>query len=327
MSLRNFLYSAKLINSYTPPLFTVSVGNISWGGTGKTPFCHWLLNIAQARGKKTLLLSRGYKGKPPHYPYIVDKNSPVEFSGDEPLMLKLLNKDTHILIDPKRERAIEAGWRLYKPDIAILDDGFQYLRLKRHLDILIFSANDLISNWNKIIPYGTWREDKLSIYRSDVILINTTGFNSDDILHYIEKYILPFKKATYTFKNYIKSIVCANDFKTSVQLPNSDYILLAGIGNPNKVFTSACEFIKNPPKKFLTYPDHYKYSKKDWDKIEFEAKKNNSIIITTLKDAVKLRKFSKEFYALDVGIKFVDMFNTKKDIQQIFFDAYEGYKK
>ncbi len=327
MSLRNILYIKKIITSHNPPLFTVSVGNISWGGTGKTPVCHWLLELAHSLKKKTMLLSRGYKGKPPHYPYITDENSQAQFSGDEPLMLKLLCKDTHVIVDPKRERAIEFGWRLFKPDIAILDDGFQYLKLKRHLNILIFSANDLIYNWNKIIPYGTWREDKSAINRSDVILVNTTGHSNNDVLKYIEKYILPFKKPIYTFRTYIKSIVSITDFKKDINLPNKNYLLVVGIANPKKVYVSICEFLGTPPKIFLTYPDHYNYKQNDWDKIEYQAQKNNCIILTTLKDAVKLKKFSQNFFALNVKIDFIDKFNTTKDLEEVFIEAYEKYKK
>ena len=327
ISLRNFLYNSNQIPIFTPPLFTISVGNISWGGTGKTPLCEWMLKWSHKQGLSPMLLTRGYRGTPPSYPYVVTLNSHPSYSGDEPLMLYKSCPFAKIIVDPKRERGIYFGWKNFKPDIAILDDGFQYRKLKRHLDILVFSITDLTKNWNKLIPAGSWREPKSSIHRAQLILINSTAHLLKDIIPIVKKRIMPYKKPVYIFHTEIKEIIPADTTTPRLKDIPDRYILVSGIGEPKKAFDSALRFTGKAPMEFLPYPDHYKYKKKDWEKIYHLAKKRKCIILCTPKDAVKLQEFSKgNLYTFKLQLHFDAKLNTSYELDTILRKSFFEYK-
>ena len=135
------------------------MGNISWGGTGKTPVVGWLLGWAAQKKLKAVVLSRGYKGKPPALPFLVEAcGSPLE-SGDEPLMLAKLFPGASVLVDPVRSRAVRFAEKTLSPGLFVLDDGFQHLGVSRDLNILLLTPDDLGAGWNRVIPGGTWREN------------------------------------------------------------------------------------------------------------------------------------------------------------------------
>ncbi len=325
VSLRNYLYNSNKLPKITPPIFTISVGNISWGGTGKTPVCEYLLNLAHKNRLKPLLLSRGYRGKPPFYPYVVEDSTPVSFSGDEPLMLKNLCPFSVVIVDPKRERGMYFAWNKFKPDIGILDDGFQYKKLKKHVNILLFSHDDLDRGWNKLIPYGTWREDENSITHADILMINITGKDINKIKPMVTYRLQKYNKPIFFFNTKAISIVSIDKEEEINRLPDR-YILVTGIGNPDKAYYSVKKLLKQEPIKFFRYKDHYNYKKKDWIYIYDFARKNRACIITTPKDAVKLRKFSLSLYVLKIKTEIISALNTHLSFDDFILQAFFKYK-
>ncbi|GAB6887403.1 hypothetical protein JCM13304A_09010 [Desulfothermus okinawensis JCM 13304] len=242
-------------------------------------------------------------------------------------MLKKLCPFANIIVDPIRERGIFFAWKKFKPDIAILDDGFQYIKLKRHLNVILFSIEDLTKNWNKIIPYGTWRERANSIYRADILMVNITGQEKDKIIKFSQKKLEHFKKPIFFFETKITSITDIEYFKNNKKEIPTRYILFAGIGNPDKVYKSANDYIGFPPIKFIKYPDHYKYTKKDIFFLKTLAKKYKSSLITTQKDAVKLTKFSdREIYALKLKTEIYPGPYTEKSFEETVTESFFKYK-
>ena len=327
MSVRNKYYASNLISQITPPVFTICVGNISWGGTGKTPICEYLLNFFHKKNISPVLISRGYKGKPPRYPFFVKESDPVYFTGDEPLMLKRLCPFADVVVDPKRERGLFFAWKKFKPHVAILDDGFQYVKLKRHLDIVLFTKDDLTKNWNRVIPYGSWREGENSITRANVLMVNTTGQKKQEIECLANKKLMGYNKPIFLFNTKIRSI---SDVKNPNCIPDKipkRYILVVGIGNPEKVYKSAKDYFGTLPIKFIKYPDHHRYTKKDISFLHNLAQKYRAAIITTQKDAVKLSGHTDfKIFALNLDVEIHPELHTKKSFEKIIEESFLKYK-
>lgn len=327
MSVRYKYYTSNLISQVSPPMFTISIGNINWGGTGKTPLCEYLLKFFHQLNLVPTLITRGYKGRPPKYPFFVKKTDPVCFTGDEPLMLKRLCPFANIVVDPKRERGIFAAWKKLKPDIAILDDGFQYIKLKRHLDIILFTIDDLTRYWNKVIPYGSWREGEKSINRANVLMVNITGQKREEVEEIVKKRLGTYKKPIFLFKTKISSLTDAKNLNFIYKKILKRYILIVGIGNSDKVYRTTKEFMNKLPIKFIKYPDHYKYTKKDICFLEKLALKYKADIITTQKDAVKLMELTDfKIYALNLKIHIYPELYTKKTFEKIINESFLKYK-
>ncbi len=179
MSLRGRAYEASFLDSYSSRIPCVSVGNIGWGGSGKTPLVGWLLSWAASEGLGAAVLSRGYGGTPPSLPWLVRPGDPAANTGDEPLLLALQHPEAQVWVDPLRTRAVKhiendlepnVTSNFQVPDLLIMDDGFQHLALKRDLDLLLLRPEDLAQGWNMVIPAGSWREGKQALERASVFL-------------------------------------------------------------------------------------------------------------------------------------------------------------
>ncbi len=272
----------------------ISVGNISWGGTGKTPLCLWLLTFCHQKGLLPLLLSRGYKGSALSYPLVVSPGISPYVCGDEPYLLQQEAPYAKIVVDPRRERGLKWAWRAFKPDIIILDDGFQYRRLDRDLDLVLLSTQDLSLHWNKLIPVGTWREDHTALKRAHCFLINYTGQeNTEKLEELIEERLFSFQVPIFTFRVIAKEVVEIHSQRRSYP-SQRPYILVAGIGNPEKVKKTALDLFGYPPARFITFPDHHRYSPADWRSISGIARSLRAEIVCTPKDAVKLRTLTSD---------------------------------
>lgn len=179
MLLRGRFYSSGFLNSYSSRIPCVSVGNIGWGGSGKTPVVGWLLDWAAREGLRAAVLSRGYGGTPPSFPWLVRAGNQAADTGDEPLLLALQHPEAQVWVDPLRVRAVKnlenvsgagAAAVCPAPDFLVMDDGFQHLALKRGLDLLLFRPEDLGQGWNMAIPAGSWREGRQALKRASAFL-------------------------------------------------------------------------------------------------------------------------------------------------------------
>lgn len=171
MRLRRYAYAKKIFKAYRPKVFTIAVGNIAAGGTGKTPLVDFLLRRASEAGLRAVVLTRGYKARSPKLPFLVKKDSSPWQAGDEPLMLARKNPQAFVVVDPKRSRAAKFAEQELGPDIFLLDDGLQHLALGRHKNIVLLRPEDIEADWNKVLPAGIWREDESALDAADVFLL------------------------------------------------------------------------------------------------------------------------------------------------------------
>lgn len=324
----------------SPPVPCVSVGNISWGGTGKTPVTGWLLDWAAARGLRAAVLTRGYGASPPDLPFFVKPDANVRQAGDEPLMLARRYPSAAIVVDPRRKRAAarlfldaeKGGCR--PPDLFILDDGFQHISMGRHLDLVLMDADDFRagprSNWNRVIPAGTWREPQSALSRAGAFLVKTTEQEWPGLAEAMVDRLAPCSRPIFAFTLRCRGLLYCSpsaEFASAEESehvspvkrisapvpdaplpdgPAEPYLLVTGVGNPEQVKETAAAFMGTPPSRVVTFPDHHAYTRSD--AIVLAA--CNMPVLCTAKDAVKLSGLGlPRLYALDVEADFFASLN------------------
>lgn len=294
MRFRAGLFASGRLASWRPPAPCVAVGNISWGGTGKTPVVSWLLRWAIDQGLTPAVLTRGYGGHPPRAPYEVELSSPAREAGDEPLMLKRAHPRARIMVDPNRVRGGRACTG-DAPGLYILDDGFQHLRVRRDVNLCLLCPRDLDVGWNKVIPAGTWREDATALKRADAFLVNRM-FGEDDCLETLARIKLTgLGKPIFFFQVVARHIANSVSGEIRDSLQGERYLLVTGIANPRKAPQTFKRDLGEMPVHHLIFSDHHPFSLTDWRTITARAERARcAYILCTPKDAVKLAPFADE---------------------------------
>lgn len=171
LKVREWIYEKGLRKSIALPAFTVSVGNISMGGTGKSPFTAFLCGLAQEKKKQALLLSRGYARKEASAVLVKAGGELPDASvvGDEPWMIKARHPEIHLLVHPDRSLMASRQWKECHADCVFLDDAFQHWRAVRDLDIVLVDAHSSLTQ--NTLPLGRLREPKEALRRADILLL------------------------------------------------------------------------------------------------------------------------------------------------------------
>ena len=296
MHLRRRLWKWK--NPPLPPCPCIAVGNISWGGTGKTPLVDWLLGNTTARGLHPVVLTRGYGAHPPHLPFLVtDKASPLQ-AGDEPLMLHQRHPSADILVDPVRTRAKQLALHELNPDLLLLDDGFQHLAVARHLNLVLLRPEDLCDQWDRVLPAGSWREGKNALHHADAFLIKTDKAGMRKLMPQLNKFLRVLKKPVFSFT--LRPGLIRRAGKGSGPLPQGAYILVSGVGNPKQVRTTASRLMRCAPHQHLVFSDHHAYTVQD----AADIKAFGLPVLCTSKDADKLSTFDLNLWEMPVTTTF-----------------------
>lgn len=269
----------------------ISVGNISVGGTGKTPVVKFLATYFHNLGFSVAVLSRGY-GRRSKGSVIVSNGEQIlaclADSGDEPLLLARQLNNIPLLVEVDRYKGALLIQKHFKSDIILLDDGFQHRRLHRDLDIVLIDASVGFGN-GLLLPAGSLREPVSSLKRSDLVWLTRVKHttNLDPLINEIRKYCsCPILKSNHQATEIIQA---GTDNRLALSnLNQKNVFLFSGIANP----TSFERTVTNLGAKIvghLTFSDHYLYNKKDINKICYNAKiANADLILTTEKDFVRI---------------------------------------
>ena len=301
---RNFLYDAGVIKTQTFDVPLIGIGNITVGGTGKTPHVEYMIHLICSL--KLAVVSRGYGRRTKGFRYVEVDDDPADV-GDEPLMLKRKCPPITVAVDERRERAIA---RIMRDDCnhqaIILDDAFQYRRVKPALNIVLVDYNNLVYD-DLMLPAGRLRDNRSSLKRADMIFVTKCPVNISEydrlmIREKINRYVKCPMFFTVFEYGIIKPLFELNTFDANGLILDphigpcfiEDYFTvhaLAGIANPKVFFDEVFARYLFNPKEVKEYPDHYAYTADDVKGFAKHTARGD-VFITTEKDAVKLREFA-----------------------------------
>ena len=328
---RNWMYNKKILRSTGFNFPIICVGNLSLGGTGKSPMVEYLINLLMPEYNVSTL-SRGYKRKTKGYLLANDKTTALEI-GDEPMQFHLKFPKVNVAVG--EERIVAVPQLLHdKPetDVIILDDAFQHRPIKAGLNIVLTPFDK--PYWSDTyIPAGDLRDNKSSAQRAEVIIVTkcADNLNEDIRARYLKQ--INASKEQHVFFTSIE-YGAAYDLITKEQLELNkklDILLVCGIANPRPLRQYLDDSVNSY--KEITFKDHHIFTIDDWRKIEKEykdIKSNNKIILTTEKDAVRLEKFGEflndiPIYALPIQPKF--LFNEQQKFNHLITAFIEKFDK
>ncbi|MBT3176581.1 MAG: tetraacyldisaccharide 4'-kinase [Desulfobacula sp.] len=300
---RLWLYNKGILKQRALPCFVISVGNIVVGGTGKTPMAIYLAQVLKKMGKQPVVVSRGYKGCYKGDAGIVSDGDKIflsaKDSGDEPYMMAK-RRAFPIVIGKDRFKAGMRAINAFKPDVIVLDDGFQHLKLKRDLDFLLLDYLSPLGN-KRFLPAGRLRESPLTCAQRTDALIFTRCLDIDENTESIDE-VLKYYTDRPEFKTFhrpfiLKHIVKGTNLKTSQNdvggLKGKKAVLFSGIAKNFSFYNTMKELGINIL-DHLEFKDHYRYKDSDILMINKLAKKVCAdLVLTTEKDWAKLDKDSK----------------------------------
>ncbi|RZK11964.1 MAG: tetraacyldisaccharide 4'-kinase [Flavobacterium sp.] len=283
-SFRNFLFDKKILKSYSFDLPIIAVGNLSVGGTGKTPQIEYLIRLL-SDNYKVATLSRGYKRKSEGF-VLADKNANAEILGDEPFQFYQKFPNVQVAVDANRKNGIEQLLNQNtKPEIILLDDAFQHRKVTAGFYILLTAYNDLYAD-DFILPTGNLRESRSGAKRANIIIVTKcpATISPEEQKSIRSKLKLAQNQELYfTYIDYDTAIYSEEKQLQVSDIKEVDKLLLAGIAKPQPFF----KHLKKKNDEVLVFPDHHHFSEKDI--LEIKNKAQKKIIITTEKDYVRLK--------------------------------------
>lgn len=317
VNFRNALYDKKILRSSGSKAFVVSVGNITTGGVGKTPFTLEAAKYFLSMNKKVAIISRGYGGKlsGKKVNLISDGSGPMfsaSVAGDEPVWLSNNCKGAYVVTSKSRIKAEKYLSETYAPDVIILDDAFQHRKIKRDMDIILIDAKNKFGN-KHLLPAGPLREGIQSINRADKIIVINKGKETDKALMFCDNLKKKFSKPTYLCKIVPDNVY--NILNGEILPYDTRILAFSAIGQPSGFY----DFLKKDYHlvAVLEFEDHHKYDKSDVSKIiEFAQEENIDCVVTTEKDSVKIIDLIKD---IDIPIKFYALkLKAYLDIKEVF---------
>src|SRR5215204_6822612 len=328
--IRNKFYDLKILDSATFGMPLICVGNLSVGGTGKSPMVEFLVRNLKD-DFKVATLSRGYKRKTRGYALANERSDALEI-GDEPMQFKLKFPQVPVAVGEERLDAISQLLH-DRPDIQsiILDDAFQHRVIKAGLNILLTDYNNLFTR-DFFLPTGDLRDQRSSCKRAHIIIVTKC---KNDLLEEERKKIikeinpLPHQRVFFTCISYGTPYhITKRDFRFFDE--RTEVLLVAGIAKPRPLKTFLEERIETY--YMMSYSDHNIFSMQDWKDIQkrFDGiQAERKIILTTEKDAMRLLKFSQEmngmpFYVLPIEHKF--LFNQDHEFNDIVIRFIQNFK-
>jgi len=290
--LRNRCYDMQLFHSRKVDVPVISVGNMTAGGTGKTPFVEYLVRYLLARKKRVAVISRGYKRKSRGLVVVSDGGSMLvnrSDAGDEPFQIAEKFPEAVVIVDERRLRAARESVEKYGVEVIVLDDGFQHRSLERDLDVVMVNGAESLQDL-PMLPAGLRREPMQELGRADLVVISGPR-SRDDVPAQLKKYtsapVVSAAARPILFRSLLEK-----SRRTLEEMRGSSCMAFCGIGNPES-FRRALESAGVRINQFVTFRDHHGYTAKDLEGIMKLYEGNpQQYLVTTEKDAVKLRSLS-----------------------------------
>ncbi len=301
------MYNKGVLTSTKFEIPVIVVGNLSVGGTGKTPQIEYLIRLLKNK-YKIAVLSRGYKRKTKGF-IIADKFSDATKIGDEPFQYYQKFKDIIVAVDTDRVNGIKQLKKLHSPpEIILLDDAFQHRKVTAGFNILLTPYNDLYVD-DTMLPTGNLREKIEGATRAQMIVVTKCPKELTDEQQFeVAKKLQPTLYQTVFFSKIVYDTNVKDELESIPinELKNYKVLLVTGIANPKPLTEFLIE--KSIQFEHLKFGDHHNFSEKEINDIKKKFEKITSqkkIILTTEKDFVRL-KSNLDVYYLEIKIKFVD---------------------
>ncbi len=285
ISIRNILYDKGVFPVIKPDVPVISIGNISVGGSGKTPLTAAVAEFLKSAGKNVVIISRGY-GRSSRGIQIVSSREeillPVRKSGDEPYMLAKKLPGIPVIAAEDRVEGGKRAVEMFNPDIIVLDDAFQHRRIHRDLNIVLLNK-DALEDRFKLLPSGFLREYMSSLKRADFIVFNNCPDKDEQLLN---KRFENIKKGEASLEPVSVSGKQNEDISF---LKGKEVFLFSGIAN-HEGFLNTFRRLSAKIIDDINFPDHYDYSRENWYRINSSFEKSGAeIILTTEKDYYKVK--------------------------------------
>ena len=325
--LRNQMFELGILKSRSFDTPIISVGNITVGGSGKTPHVEYLIRLLKDKAK-VAVLSRGYKRKSKGF-VLAGKDTGMSMIGDEPFQMKTKFPDIHIAVDKNRCHGIEMlinGETTGDTDVILLDDAFQHRYVKPGINILLVDYHRLII-YDKLLPAGRLREPQTGKSRADIVIITKCPKDLKPMEYRViikAMNLYPYQQLFFTALDYdsLKPVFNGKERPLDSIKSNENILLLTGIASPKQMTLDLKAYSdKIVP---MAYPDHHQFTQKDIERINetFAGMPDPKIIITTEKDNARLTgmeglsdEVKRSIYMLPVRIKFMpgqeEEFNNK----------------
>ena len=326
---RNLLFEMGILKEHSYKTPVISVGNITVGGTGKTPHVEYLIRLLKDH-LHVAVLSRGYKRKSRGF-LIATPETPLRDLGDEPYQMKQKYPEIDVAVDAKRTRGIKhlisGTYTKEEVDAILLDDAYQHRYVKPGLNILLVDYHRLIIH-DKLLPVGRLREPVKGKDRADIVIVTKCPRTLNPMEFRVltkQMNLYPYQQLFFTTIKY--EPLCplfkgAEQIRTLEELADRNILLLTGIASPKQIYYDLKPHTPNILP--LRYGDHHSFKKKDIKKINetFGAMSAPKLIITTEKDAVRLKEAEgltpeamRSLYVLPISIEFMlqgeESFNDK----------------
>lgn len=311
--LRAKLYDLGFLESLSVSSKVICVGNLTSGGTGKTPIIRWLAQEISRKGKKVAVLSRGYKRSSEKILKVNPMSAEVAKFGDEPLQLSKQLKGISIYVGANRVKAARQIISEESPDVILMDDGFQHRRLRRDLDFVVMDATQPLWHYWPL-PLGFGREGRWALKRASAVVLTKSNLAS---VSDIEKLNLDDLKTLEFSSEIVRCRTLDGEIWNLERLQGERVALLSAIGNPasfeKQVRGNGIEVVYHK-----SFPDHHQFKIWDINKFLSQAEKAGSEkILVTEKDAVKLTEFNFPKDKVLVAELEVEMKNGREEFDRL----------
>jgi len=305
MNIRNLLYETGKFPSKNAEVFVISVGNLSTGGTGKTPISEFLIDFLAKKGKKVSYLSRGYGRKTKGFLQVKTENAKVEDFGDESLQVANKFPAVPVVVCENRVEGAKKLKENFGAEVIILDDGFQHRSIYRDLEIVVIDAQHLPTR-DYVLPTGNLRETIAGLYRADILIINKL-LNKKEIPN-IQNELKPYVSVQTTWAFCCPKLGEAKAFFSGekIEWKGTKALAFAGIGNPNFFYQQ----IRNEKTELIQtfdFPDHHHYTEKEILELVNTAKSQNLLLLTTEKDFIRLKYATTQTLWEGVKVAYIEM--------------------
>ena len=305
---RNWLYDVGFFKSKNYNLPIIAIGNLSAGGTGKTPHTEYLIRLLKDK-YKIAVLSRGYKRSTKGFVLANETISAAEL-GDESYQIHTKFSDVSVAVCEDRQTGIENLISTINPDVILLDDAFQHRKVKASFYILLTAYDDLFSD-DYILPFGNLRESAIGKNRANLVIVTKCpAALSDQEQEQVKQKLDVNVPIFFTTIDYDTEVFSAEKSINVSDVISKEKVIVAGIAKP-KYFI---DYLNSGKDKILIYPDHHNFSEQEISELNTFAQ--DEIIVTTEKDFMRLNgkiKTEKLFY-LPIKSKFL---NSETEFQTL----------